>query len=256
MRVQIREKVYICGDFLYISAFPVFAPSGNQRKRRFKPTSETQKLLNDRYAIKHLEMLLETNFDDNDYHVRLSYSDRNNPLSDEIAGKNIANFIRRLKYKCGKNGINAPVAVWCTEKGKKNGRYHHHMIIKCALPRDEIERIWGKGYANSKRLQFTEDGLTGLANYLSKKPIGAHRWHSTRNLKKPQVRENDNMSKKQFEALFDSNATCDMYSARYVGYIVSKVNPIYNEITGNKYLSFKMYRADSKYVCKSMRYIA
>ena len=126
MRVHIREKIYICGDFMHVDAFPVFAPSGNRRKRRFKPTSETQKLLNDKYALKHLEMLLETNFDDNDYHIRLSYNDKKQPTSDELAIKNISNYIRRLKYKCNKLGYSAPVAVWCTEKGKKYGRYHHH----------------------------------------------------------------------------------------------------------------------------------
>ncbi|MBP3327988.1 MAG: hypothetical protein J6L91_03675 [Clostridia bacterium] len=256
MRVHIREKIYICGDFMHVDAFPVFAPSGNRRKRRFKPTSETQKLLNDKYALKHLEMLLETNFDDNDYHIRLSYNDKKQPTSDELAIKNISNYIRRLKYKCNKLGYSAPVAVWCTEKGKKYGRYHHHLIIKCELARDEIERMWGKGYANSRRLQFNENGLTGLSKYLPKHPIGAQRWHSTRNLKKPIVRENDNMSKKQFEQLFDSHATYDVFNARYKGYFVSQVEAKYNEVTGNKYLSFKMYRADSKYVNKTMRFIA
>ena len=75
MRTRIREKTYQCGDYSYIHIYPVFAPSGCNKRRRYKPTSEQQKRLNDKYAQKRFVMLLETNFTGEGYYITPTYKD-------------------------------------------------------------------------------------------------------------------------------------------------------------------------------------
>ncbi len=249
MRTHIREKTYKCGDYSYVHIFPVFAPSGCNKRRRYKPTSEHQKRLNDKYAQKRLVMLLETNFTGEGYYITPTYKDKYLPLTDEQAFKDVSNYIRRIKYRCEKNGVAAPCAVWCTEKPPK-GRYHHHIIIKCGLSRDELDKMWGKGVCNTKLLQFDESGLEGLSKYLPKNPIGKQRWHRTRNLKEPEEHENDNMSQKQARVLTDTHAAAEEIERYYPDYHVIKdsITHYFSEYSGINYTSFKLYKKKSSYI--------
>lgn len=253
MRAHIREQTRICKDYAHFDIYPAFTHTKSRKKKKYKPTSETQKAINQRNAEKYLEMLIETNFDNNDFIVTLSYGVE--PASDEQAEANAYNFIRRLEYQCKKHGFDKPCAIWCTERGKASGRYHHHLILKCPLGRDEIKNIWRdkkhpeNGLVQADELQFDEKGLAPLATYLQKKPIGKQRWHRTRNMKEPIKRENDNMSQKQFKALFDEHATSEDYARAFPGYtLAGEPKRVYNEVNGCCYLSFKMYRTDSLYI--------
>lgn len=252
MRAHIRAQTKICKDYAHFDIYPAFSHKKSRKKKNYKPTSETQRIINQRNAEKYLERLVETNFDDKDFFVTLSYDIE--PSSDEQAEANAYNFIRRLEYQCKKHDFDKPCAIWCTEK-PKNGRYHHHLILKCLLGRDAIEDIWRDkkhpehGYVNTKRLQFNENGLAPLTTYLQKKPIGKQRWHRTRNMKEPIKRENDNMSQKQFKALFDEHATSEDYERAFPGYtLAGEPRRVYNEVNGCYYLSFKMYRTNSSYI--------
>lgn len=253
MRTHIREQKRICKDYVHFDIYPVFTHTKSRKKKKYKPTSEAQRIINQRNAEKYLEMLIETNFDNNDFFVTLSYGVE--PSSDEQAETNVYNFIRRLEYLCKKLGLEKPCAIWCTEKGKTSGRYHHHLILKCPIGRDTIQKLWRdkkhpeNGLIQVNELQFDENGLAALATYLQKKPIGKQRWHRTRNMKEPIKRENDNMSQKQFKALFDEHATAEVFELAFPDYtLAGEPRRVYNEVNGCWYLSFKMYRTDSTYI--------
>lgn len=253
MRTHIREQKRICKDYVHFDIYPVFTHTKSRKKKKYKPTSEAQRIINQRNAEKYLEMLIETNFDNNDFFVTLSYGVE--PSSDEQAETNVYNFIRRLEYLCKKLGLEKPCAIWCTEKGKTSGRYHHHLILKCPIGRDTIQKLWKdkkhpeNGLIQVNELQFDENGLAALATYLQKKPIGKQRWHRTRNMKEPIKRENDNMSQKQFKALFDEHATAEVFELAFPDYtLAGEPRRVYNEVNGCWYLSFKMYRTDSTYI--------
>ena len=254
MKTLVREKTYICGDYQYINIYPVFAPSGNRKNRRYKPTSEQQKRLNDMYAKKRLAMLLETNFQGEGYSVTLTYVNETLPLTDEQAFKNISNYIRRIKYRCKKKGVSAPCAIWCTERSKA-GRYHHHMLIKCGLSRDELEALWYYGRPKADNLYFTEKGLEGLSKYLPKEPIGKQRWHRTRNFKEPDELVNDNMSNNQARTISNTNITAEEIERFYPDYGVVKdsITHYFHEYSDIKYVSFKLYKKKSKYINTSLR---
>lgn len=252
MITRTRVKEIVCGDFLHVYAMPVIAPPRSTRKKRFKPTRESMTVYNEQRAFKWLEELTENNFDDKDYHVVFTYDDKCLPPSDEEAAHQAELFVRRLQYRCKKEGKPAPVAIWDIEKGEKRGRYHHHMFIKCDLSRDDIEKIWGRGYINAKRLEFTENGLAGLSEYIQKfkSRVGVRRWHSTNNLKKPIQYENDRMSRKQFAELAQDLELSVYYRQHYNDYYLNRdsVKLYRNDINGCDYLYFKLYRKGSQYI--------
>ena len=251
MRTRTRIKEVVCGDFLHLYALPVTAPQRSTRKKRFKPTRESMAIYNEQRAAKWLEELAETNFTDNDFFITLSYQDKYLPRSDKEALDEAKKYIRRLQYHCKKNNIPEPAAIWNIEKSKA-GRYHHHMIIKCALSRDFIERKWGKGRINTRRLQFDENGLAGLSEYIQKfkSRVGVRRWHSTHNLKKPIQHENDRMSRKQFAELAENLDLSAYFKQNYKDYYLNhdSVKIYRNDINGCDYLYLKLYRKDSQYI--------
>ena len=251
MITRTRIKEVVCGDFLHIYAMPVTAPPKSRRKKSFKPTRESMTIYNEQRAAKWLEELTEANFTNEDFFITLSYHDEYLPQSDKEALHAAELYIRRLQYRCKKIKAPAPVVLWDIEKSEK-GRYHHHMIIKCALSREELEKIWRRGYINTRQLQFTENGLTGLTEYIIKfkSRVGVRRWHSTNNLKKPIQHENDRMSKKQFAELAADLEQSGYYKKHYSEYYLNRdsVKIYRNDINGCDYLYFKIYRKDSKYI--------
>lgn len=184
----VREKIYTCGDYVDIDIYPVFQPGGI-RRAKCKPTSEVQALLNEKNAERKLVRLLHSNFTEKDISLTLTY--KVNPESTEEAGRLLSNFLRRIKRERAKEGLEPLKYITVTEVGKRNGRIHHHVIMNGGLDRDVIERLWGLGFANTQRLQFGENGITGLAMYFVKDRQTYRRWNSSRNLIRPEAEERD-----------------------------------------------------------------
>lgn len=89
-------------------------------------------------------------------------------------------------------------------KGGVSPRPHVHMILSGGLERDVIEGLWGRGWANCKRLQPDRyTGLEAISRYMVKSwrrergegasPEGypGKRWYGSRNLKMPTVTVSD-----------------------------------------------------------------
>lgn len=49
----------------------------------------------------------------------------------------------------------------------------------------------GRGYANSKRLQFSDEGVSGLTHYITKDDASYKRWSGSRNLVQPEAATSD-----------------------------------------------------------------
>ena len=147
-----RESVYVCGDYMDGSIYPVYQQAGKRRKK-CRPTSAIQQRLNQRNAERKLARIVHNNFTGDDMALHLTYRPGEEPETEE-AKRILANYIRRLKRLYRKLGLELRY-ISCTEYGRTNGRVHHHLIISGGADRDTIEQLWGRGYANSKRLQFT-----------------------------------------------------------------------------------------------------
>ena len=164
MRIMYREKMYDCGEDLNVFIFQVFQTgrySGGKRVKR-KPSTETQKKLNQRHREEKLTRLLNTNFTSEDLEIHLTYREEQ-PESDEEATRNLRNYIRRIKRLRKKLGLPTLKYIAVTERGKRGGRYHHHITVNGGIDRDALESMWEHGRANSRRLQFDEKGVAGLA---------------------------------------------------------------------------------------------
>lgn len=176
-----------------IEIYPEFSRAELKSGIIKKENKEAQKNLNDKNARKHLIRLVNNNFNDGDMWITLTYSDENLPKSVEESLKNIKNYIRRVNYRREKQGLKKAKYIYITEYSDSNDciRCHHHIVMDKGLSMDEVENIWKLGRRNNvRKLNIDENGLTGLANYLSKDPKGNKRWCSSRNLKKPKIRKN------------------------------------------------------------------
>lgn len=108
-------------------------------------------------------------------------------MSDEEAARLLRNFIRQVKRLHKKMGLPPLKYIAVTERGKRGGRYHHHVT----LSGDVLEGLWKHGYVNSRYLQFTEDGLAGLGNYIMKSPVGKKAWSASKKLVDPEPKTRD-----------------------------------------------------------------
>ena len=159
MRTVYREKRYYCGEYLDVYIYPTYR-QGRSRGKRSKPTSAAQAKLNQRHREEKLVRLLHANFTPDDLEIHLTY--QHQPESPEEAQRLLRNYIRRVQRARKKQGLPPLKYIAVTEKGSKNGRYHHHVTLSGGMDRDELENLWGLGYANSRRLQFTESRARSL----------------------------------------------------------------------------------------------
>ncbi|MCL2563588.1 MAG: hypothetical protein FWE08_06095 [Oscillospiraceae bacterium] len=247
-----RETAYYCGEeYLDVYIYPVYKRPG-QRAKKAKPTTETQAKLNERHAAEKLGRLLNTNFTPNDLSFGCSY--RVNPESDDQVKRDAHNYLDRLRRRYKKAGV--PLKYIMVIEKSKAGRYHLHVIINDAgIDRDELERIWGYGYANSKRLEFGKTGLVGLAKYITKRPIFGKRWNASKNLIHPQPKPNDRRirSRRKAAALAKDPEDRQPWEKLYPDYIMAEVVPFHNDENGGVYLFARLYRKDGVYSTASDR---
>lgn len=241
-----REKSYVCGEYLDVYIYPVYRLPG-RRSGKARPTTQTQAKLNARHAAEKLTRLFHANFTPDDLELGLSH--RVNPETDDEALRLVQNFLRRLRRLRKKLGLPALKYICVTERSK-SGRYHHHVTVNGGLDRDVIESLWGLGYANSRRLQFTENGLAALSRYIVKDPIGGKRWNASRNLIDPEPRTNDSRIRSRRKAASLANDREDRapWEKLYPEYCLSEVMPFHNEENGGIYIFARLYRKDGKYI--------
>ena len=239
-----RETVYICGDYMDGAIYPIFQRPG-MRRAKCRPTSDIQARLNQRNAEKKLTRLIHNNFTSEDLALHLTYRGGSEPMSEEDAQRILGNFTRRLKRRYKKLGLELKY-ISCTEYGSHGGRCHHHLIINGGLDRDTIEKLWGRGYANSKRLQFEEDGVAGLTHYIAKDKHFYKRWNRSRNLDIPEPAQYDaRLSMENVEELqeaIESKNAHQLFEEKYPDFELVEANYIKNSVNRGIYIQFEMRR--------------
>ena len=238
----IREQKYICGEYMEVSVYPVFQPKG-KRRSKCNPATTVQAKLNERNAQKKLTRLIHTNFTPDDIALHLTYD--NAPDDIKQAGRDLYNFILRLKRAYKKQGFELRY-ITTTEQGQKTGRIHHHLLINAGISRDAIERLWNKGYANSKRLQFSEDGVGALSQYMTKARVGYRSFNRSKNLITPVpiITDGEHLVHEVQRAVREiQKQTAHAYfEDRYDGYVLTRAYFSVNEINHFEYLGVLMRR--------------
>ncbi len=234
------------GNYLDVQIYPVFTdskPKGTRRKKA-KPTSEIQQLLNERNSKRHNIYLINENFTKNDLVVHLTYDDISLPDSSEQAERDSKNFIRRIRRALKNKGIE--LKYFAVYEQAPNGRHHHHIIISGGLTYEELVKMWQYGIAEFSALFFDEYGVTGLTQYITKETSGKKKIMHSRNLTYPPKKQRDGkISKVKLKELCNYDIDVKEFCRKlYPGYELADMEPFYNDVNGNYYITFRLYKPE------------
>lgn len=251
-----RTKTIRSGSIIECEVYPIWKRS-YARGIRQRRTRAAQQKQNHKNSIKHLAWLLNTNFTENDIWLTVTYSDDRLPKNDEQAYRDTVNYIRRLRRAAAKAKVTPLKYIIVTETHDEDGkpvRVHHHLVINFP-DRDIAERLWqGGGRTQSRRLQPDENGLTGLAVYISKQKTPPRkgrsvnrRWRGSKNLKKPDVTVSDTQIsrravKKILRMTDDERCTYFERLYRKNCYKCTEVRITYSTVVTGAYIHIKMRR--------------
>ena len=256
-----RERRWFCGNYLEVNIFPVFAAQYGRGKKK-KPTSEVQAKLNEHNAEQRLIRILNANFTGEDFEIHLTYADENLPQTPDEVKRDVQNFIRRVKRLRARMGLSPMKYVIVPAGGIDGTRYHVHITMSGGVDRSALEELWGYGYANSRRLQFNENGVEGLARYVSRQfsahkgelPFGK-RWSGSRNLSIPEPHDRDGrISRRRVQEIATMTVNVpEALEALYDGYAYAECRPFHNDVNGGYYLHVKMYRPGTRFANQRRR---
>ena len=246
-----RRRTTVSGPRIDAEVFPVFGrhQRGEARRAKSQITREAQQRANDERSRMRLIQLVEANFGEKDVAITLSY-DGEAPGPGRV-DKDVRNFLNRVKRARAKRGLTELkyiLAIGGDEMpaaGYSGKRPHVHMIMNGGIGRDELEAIWGKGFANADRLQPRGDGLGGIATYFTKqkqdrpeKP-GVRKWRGSRNLKQPVRRSRDarmpNSRVKRIAYDFRNEAK-EVMEKLYPGYVFQDCQVRYSDVIDGVYI--------------------
>lgn len=226
---MLRQKMYETGNFLEVEIFRV--PDNFKKFKRTKKVKEStpaQRNLNDKKSQRYFIRLVHLNFTQQDLYIDLTYDGENIPRTREQVLRDIQNYIKRLKRARAKLGITEPLKyIYVISNIDENGnrvRYHVHMIIN-NMDRDVAEQTWGKGRANTDRLQYNEYGVEGKSIYMCRQAAGERAWGSSTNLKKVEAKIKDDRRELTRKKLNDME-TCPedrpLFEKLYPGWIFTE----------------------------------
>lgn len=192
-RMGYRTRTIKAGPRLEVEIYPIFGRENTGRLRAAKQnmTPEAVQRNNEERSRRKLIQLIDANFDERDYHVTLTYA--GTPPAYDQARKDVKNFLRAVKRRREQRGLDELKYVYTIEDEQdgKRKRIHIHAIMNGGISREELEQIWGQGYANADNLQPDENGLEAIARYITKQQKNRRKWARSRNLTQPKVRTSD-----------------------------------------------------------------
>ena len=213
------------------------APGQKRKKKKFK-TPEAVKEQNEKNRIRHIQNLMLCNFDGG-YHLVLRYLDGNHPENYEEAEKNLRSFRGSVTRSLKEKGIRFHY-IAMTERGKRKGHLHHHLIVQNLEDVNiitECMNAWkrfGTFTIHPMNADLYDKDYADLAAYIVKKETkeeqSGSRYHVSRGLKKPKVLNR--------ERIYGEIREPEAPKGWFIDYstIVTGINPY----TGKKYQRYYM----------------
>ena len=241
-----RTRTIKAGPRLEAEIYPLFGRRAEQQARAAKAriTPEKQQRLNMERARRHFIRLADANFGEEDIHLTLTYTDA---PAYERARKDVRNFLLKVKRIREKRGM-APLKYAGMIEGNDDGkreRIHIHLLMSGGIPREELEAIWAKGYANADRLRPDDSGLEAIARYIVKQQKNRKKWFASRNLTQPKSRTSDtkvsNARVKRIAHDFRNEAK-EIMEKVYPGYRYVKCSVYYSDVVDGVYIRCVMRR--------------
>jgi hypothetical protein len=242
MRCYYREKQTVAGNYLQVDIYPVFAKAGARKKKR-KPTSEVQQKLNEKHSRERIVMMANANFTPQDIRLDLTFRPDALPEDADGAQRVIRNFFRRLKRYRKSAGL-GELKYICVYEKSPTGRIHFHLILSGGVDIRTLSSMWGMGIISAAPLEFNENGIADLVNYITKNTGKNERRVSTsRNLKKPAEKTTDGrLTQRKVQELAGLTDCAAEFEALYPGYRFDSAAPFWNDYNKHQYLTVKMHR--------------
>lgn len=253
-----RTRTIKAGTRLEAEIYPIFGrqQEADAKEARRNVTPERQQQQNTKRAKRRLVLLMENNFRiDRDIHVTLTYAEEPDAKRCRKDIRNFLNRVRRLREKRGLPELKYIYAIG----NDQNHRIHVHVVMTGGIGRDELERIWGKGYANSMRLQEHGKGLQGMANYLYRQNerardagqrVNYHMWSGSRNLKKPRERVSDTkISNRKVKLIAQNfgNTSREVMEKIYPDYTLEDCRVFFSDVVDGAYIRVVMRKKEDPY---------
>ena len=244
-----RTRTIKAGPVTECEIYPVYGrqQETHARKARENLSPERVQRANHAAAIRRIIRLANANFGDEDLHVTLTYQD--NPPDWDRAQKDVRNFLLKVKRLREKREMDALKYIYTIE-GDEDGtkeRIHIHLLMNGDMDREELERIWAKGYANADRLRPDENGLEAIARYIAKQQRNRRRWCASRNLKQPKSRTSEsrcrNSQVKRIAFNMQSEAKEQMEKI-YPGYQFVKCSVRFSDVINGAYIRCVMRKKE------------
>lgn len=264
-------KEISAGEQFEIEMYPQFTsmedvPPEGKKERAYWEQRRAQRELNRKNSCKYVERLINQNFTDGDVWITLTYDDEHLPPDGDIeaAEKDVKNWISRINYRRKKIGLPPAKYIYITEYDPyAKIRWHHHVIMDGAMDMDILESLWKKGHRNeSRRLKRDENGLSGMAHYITKIERESQRlkyekrWHSSKGLikpyvnvvhsKRPEDRKGNYKKIERYvkEMVKNQNSIPEQLKKWYPDYTFTSAEVYYNEFNYMFYIHARMYRTD------------
>lgn len=236
-------EVCVAGRTVEVSRYYTYRYGpGGKRGKKIKPTEDAQKRANHRKAEKTLRRLMNANFEDGDFLVKLDFSRENFPPGSEDMQIKMKAAIRRLRSEYKKANIDFKY-IYVKEVGPRGGRHIHMMLTKCDL--EILRRAWPYGGIHVDPL-YTGGQYAKIAAYFLKYAMRTEategeligkRWYASRNLVRPEP----------IKKVVDASVFLREPRPRK-GYVIDKesMSSGVSELTGYEYLSYTLIKTDKR----------
>lgn len=236
-------EICVAGKTVEISRYYTYRYGpGGERGKHSKETGDAQKRANHRRAEKNLRRLMNANFEDGDFLVRLDFSKQYYPPGSEDMQDMLAKAVRKLRTEYKRAKIDFKY-IYVKEVGTRGSRHAHMMLKKCDI--DILRRCWPYGGIHVDPL-YTGGQYAKIAAYFIKyadkteategELIGK-RWYASRNLVRPVPRKK----------VVDASVFLKEPRPRK-GYVIDKesISSGVSELTGFEYLSYTLIKTDKR----------
>ncbi len=162
----IKKTITCCGEIEIIKFYGGMLGNHSKRGNAKKAAESVLKKVekhNFKMAAKKLYNLLRANFDTGDWHLALTYRP-DIDVTPDTAEKEMHNFLKRLRYRCKRDGITLKY-IWNTDVSAK-GKIHHHIILPKAISLQTLDGLWRLGRVHDNSRLYPDKDFYGLACYL------------------------------------------------------------------------------------------
>lgn len=235
-------KAGLTKQFTYYYSTRSDMKEGSRRKKENK-TSEAQKKVNSRQAVKKLTWILNANFDGSCHYVTFSYDKEKRPAGKDDLRKDVDKLLRFLRRECGK-AEEVFKYVWVAEVGER-GAAHIHMCMN-GIDTKILKKTWSKGWITVKPMEDNGQ-YRRLAEYFVKysektmktcEGFSNKRYNSSKNLKIPQPEKKTVSSRNAYSHKIQIPS----------GWYLDKdsIREAWHEVTGFMYFTYTLIKDGKK----------